>query len=128
MLVEGSLAAPKRIRRAIVQPPGQQPFYLPDKLAARELPPFREVAPRTSQQLGRVRITVPAGTFTAEHQRSKDKGGTVEVWTSPEVPAWPMVKMSTPEMLIELTGHGEKATSAVRGKPAKLPESLLKGP
>jgi hypothetical protein len=127
VLVEGTLAAPKRIRRAIVQPQGLQAFYLPDKLALKQLPPFREGPGPMAQKVARVRVTVPGGSFAADHYRAREKGRTVEAWFSSEVVGWPMVKMSTPDVLFELTAHGQKGSSQIRGKPAKLSEELLRG-
>jgi hypothetical protein len=127
LLLEGSLASPKRVLRAVVQPHGQQPFYLPDGLAAQQLPPFRAGAGPGAQRAGRVRVTVPAGSFTAEHVRSREKGKLVEAWFSAQVAGWPMVKLKTPDLLLELVAHGEKATSQIRGKPAKMSDELWRG-
>lgn len=127
LLLEGSLATPKRVLRAIVQPHGQQPFYLPDALAAQQLPPFRDGAGPGAKRAGRVRVTVPAGSFTAEHFRSREKGKLVEAWFSAQVAGWPMVKLRTPDLLFELVAHGEKGTSQIRGKPAKMSDELWKG-
>jgi hypothetical protein len=126
LLVEGGLIAPKRVRRAIVQPPGQQPFYLPDRLARRELPAFRESAGPGARLVGRERVKVPAGSFQAERYRSVEKGGkTVDAWLAREVAGWPMVKLAGPDLLLELVAHGTKGSTQVRGRPAKIDERLL---
>ncbi len=127
LLIEGPLVAPKRVRRAIVQPHGQQPFYLPEKLAAAQVPAFREGAGASARRVARVRVTVPAGSFLAEHFRSREKGRNVEAWFSTEIAGWPLLKLSTPELLLELVAHGDKGTSQVRGKPAKISEELWRG-
>jgi len=50
----------------------------------------------------------------------------MDIWSSSEVHGWPMVKAATSEILLELTGHGDKARSKLQGKPAKLDPELLK--
>jgi len=44
----------------------------------------------SAERVGAETITVPAGTFTCEHWRAKD--GTSDVWISPKVHPWGLVK------------------------------------
>lgn len=129
VLVQGSLQAPRRVLRALVQPHGQQALELPEKLASQQLPSFRGEPGKdaAARKAGKARVVVPAGTFFAEHYRIMIKGRPVDLWTSTLVSGWPMVKMQGPDLLLELTGHGRNATSQLRGKPAKLDERWLGG-
>ena len=63
VLLQGTLQAPRRVLRALVQPQGQQPLELPERLAARQLPPFRRDPgkDRAAVRSGGGRVTVPAG-------------------------------------------------------------------
>jgi hypothetical protein len=128
VLVQGTLQAPKGVLRAIVQPEGQQALELPEKQAAKRLPAFgREPGKEGAVKLGKAQVKVAAGTFTAERFRAKEKGGDVEMWTSTQVAGWPLVKLRSAKVLIELTGHGKSGSSEIRGKPAKLDERWLGG-
>jgi hypothetical protein len=128
VLVQGSLQAPKRVLRAIVQPEGQQALELPEKQAARRLPAFRrEPGKEGAVKLGKAQVKVAAGTFAAERFRAKEKSGEVEMWTSAQVAGWPLVKLRSASVLVELTAHGKSGSSEIRGKPAKLDDRWLGG-
>jgi hypothetical protein len=129
VLIEGKLQAPRRVARAIVQAHGQQPLELPARAAARQLPDFRQDPSKDSKltKLGQARITVAAGAFTTQRYRLKDKGRTVEMWACSKVAGWPLVKLVSKDVQLELAAHGQGATSLVRGKPTKLDDRLLGG-
>jgi hypothetical protein len=130
-LIKGSLAKPEGVARVVVQPPGLQPVEVPLTKKRKQkikLPARLGAKPDPRAKLvGRARVKVAAGTFDTQHfRRSEGKGKVVEIWSSTKVPGWPMVKASTPEVVLELVGYGDKAKSQVRGKPGKLDPKLLK--
>jgi hypothetical protein len=124
VLVEGPIAAPKRVLKAIVQPPGQQPLLLPDKLAAKQVPSFSSRPTDKTRLVSRGRLKVAAGTFVCERHRSTS-GPTRDIWLSEHVPGWPLVKLETPTVTVELAAHGMSARSQIEGTPLKLDEKLL---
>lgn len=125
-LVEGSLATPRRILKAIVQPPGQRALLLPESAATRQLPTFTEGPGAKAKYLTTERVKVVAGTYTAKKYRRVHNGLTSEVWFSAEVKGWPMIKLSNQRLIMELAGHGKDARSGVRGKPTKMSKGLIK--
>jgi hypothetical protein len=126
-LLEGSIGAPKRVLKTVLQPPGHQPVLIPGKRGAAQLPKMRAGTDPKAKRVGKVRVKVAAGTFTAVHYRSVDaKGKVSELWSSDQVPGWPMVKARTPEVVLELADHGTGARTQIVGKPGKLDERLLK--
>lgn len=126
-LMEGSIAAPKRVLKTVLQPPGHQPVVIPGKRGAAQLPKMRVGPDPKAKRVGKERVKVAAGTFTAVHYRSVDaKGRVTELWSSEQVPGWPMIKARTPEVVLELAGHGDGARTQIVGKPGKLDERLLK--
>jgi len=127
ILVEGTLIAPRRILKAIVQPAGQQPLLLPERLARRQLPTFRPARDPRAQRLGKVTVKVAAGSYLAEHFRVVEGGRRSDLWISSEVPGWPMVKLESGDLLLELMACGRSATSQVKGKPAQLDDRWLGG-
>jgi hypothetical protein len=127
-LVEGTLLAPKRILKAIVQPPGQQPLLLPDRLAAKQLPAFRPSGDKGAKLVSRGKIKVAAGTFVAAHYRGVDsKKHVVESWISDQITGWPLVKLLTGDLIVELAAWGKNARSQIEGTPVKLDEKMLRG-
>ena len=96
-------------------------------MANNPFPGFSSGPPKKSKLISTGKIKVAGGTFKARHYRTVVKGGlTRDVWFSDEVPAWPMVKVVTRGVVMELAAHGDKATSAIKGKPIKMDEKLSK--
>jgi len=124
VLVEGAIAAPRRVLKAIVQPPGQQPLLLPDKLAARQVPSFSAKPTDKTRLVSRGKLKVAAGTFVCERHRSTS-GPTHDFWLSDQVAGWPLVKLETPTLTVELAARGSAARSEIKGTPLKLDEKLL---
>ena len=125
-LVEGTLSAPRRILKAVVQPPGQRALMLPESVASRQLPRFAEGPGPKAIYLTTEQVKVAAGTFSAKKYRRVHKGVTTEVWFSSEVKGWPMIKLSNPRLIMELAAHGKDARTGVRGKPTKMSKGLIK--
>jgi len=126
-LIAGTLSAPKGMLKTIVQPPGHQPVELPPgKQGAVKLPRMATGPDPRARLVGTGKVKVAGGTFVASRYRTVDKKGRVsQVWSSKDVPGWPMVKAESPDALIELSGFGKGATSQIRGKPGKLDPKLL---
>lgn len=125
-LVEGELDAPK-IRKMVVQPAGFQPLQLPPARARHHLPKLTTRDRKGRAKLVRSeKVKVPAGSFKARLLREKRKDGVWRMWLSGDVRGWPLVKLETPQMLMELVAHGKGARSQIRGKPGKVDERVLK--
>jgi len=131
-LLQGSLLSPTRVLEAVVQPPGEQPFFLPESVAGKQLPALtteKELrAARGTKRVtvSSVRVHVPAGTFKADKVRQVQDSRATEIWLSNEVRGWPLVKMDDGHLSLELIAHGVGSRSQIRGTPAKLDPGLLR--
>ena len=68
-------------------------------------------------EVGKERITVPAGTFQTTHYR--DSTGGTDVWVSPSVP-FGAVKVVSRDHTLELTGNGTGGTTKITGTAKEL--------
>jgi hypothetical protein len=77
------------------------------------------------QDLGKESVTVPAGTFSCEHYRSKDGG---DVWISSQVPPFGMVKSQNSGSAMVLTKVISGAHDKITGTPVPFnPQLMMQG-
>jgi hypothetical protein len=77
------------------------------------------------QDLGKESVTVPAGTFSCEHYRSKDGG---DVWVSSQVPPFGMVKSQSNGSSMVLTRLITGAKDKITGTPVPFnPQMMMPG-
>jgi hypothetical protein len=82
--------------RMVMQQPGQDPMEMDMSLnmGGRRMPQSGPSAPSDirdkAEVVGTETISVPAGTFTCQHYRSKD--GSADAWVSDKVAPWGLVK------------------------------------
>lgn len=69
-------------------------------------------------EVGKERITVPAGTFQTTHYR--DSTGGTDVWVAASVP-FGAVKVVSRDHTLELTGNGTGGTTKITGTPQDMP-------
>lgn len=124
VLVRGLSDKTVRVVRAIVQPAGQAPLLIPRDLLRGKLPRF-ERGPGRAGFVGREKVRVAAGVFTAAHYRHRRDGVTQEAWISSAVKGWPLVKVRTTRSVLELVDHGRSASSQIHGRPIKINRRLL---
>ncbi len=134
LLLRGTPDDPGEVLEAIVQPEGQIPLRVPQQMALAQLPPVRPAprgrdrgadAPRLSK--GSETVKVAAGSFTARRLTRVHQGKRTEEWHSAQVPGWSLVKMISPDLVLELVAQGTKARSRIRGEPVKLDPKMLRG-
>jgi hypothetical protein len=112
-----------QIKRMIMQPPGRPPMEMPmgmmPGMGRREQGPGGgDTSP--GEKVGTETITVPAGTFECDHYRKQEPRGTVDVWISSKVSPYGTVKMSSPEMTMELEKVLSNETTHIQGEPQKM--------
>jgi hypothetical protein len=71
-----------------------------------------------AERVGTESITVPAGTFTCEHYRTKD--GSSDVWVSDKVAPWGLVKEQCKNNAMVLTKVITDAKDHITGTPKKF--------
>jgi len=106
------------IARMVVQPAGQSPIELPAQMMAMQHKnPQPADIRKYAKDLGKETITTPAGTFACEHMQMND--GKADVWVSPQVPPYGLVKSVSKEngtmMLVKVeTNAQDKITGTPR--------------
>ena len=101
------------VSRMIMQMPGQPPMEMPTQMMHQDHSTPADIR-SDAEDLGSDTITVPAGTFTCQHYRTKSGG---EVWVSPKVSPYGLVKSKTNDMSMELTKVVTGAKDQITGTP-----------
>ncbi len=108
--------------RMVFQVPGQpQPMEMTMQLQADVNGPKKNDAAdfrQKAQSVGTETITVPAGTFVCEHYRMTDGNG--DVWFSPKVSPWGMVKFTGKDNSMVLLRTITGAKDHITGTPVKF--------
>jgi hypothetical protein len=101
------------VSRMIMQMPGRPPMEMPTQTMHQDRSTPADVR-SDAEDLGSDTITVPAGTFTCEHYRTKNGG---EVWVSQKVSPYGLVKSKTNDTSMELTKVVTGAKDQITGTP-----------
>lgn len=107
------------IKRMIIQAGDQPPMEMPVGMVgargkSNESADFRDQA----ELVGTETITTPAGTFTCQHYRAKDKSA--DLWVAEKVGPWGLVKMTSRDGSTTLVRVITNAKSKIRGTPQKF--------
>lgn len=92
--------------------------------------PVQEADIRGSAELiGTESVTTPAGNFTCQHYRSKDKEGNVaEVWVAEKVAPYGLVKMTSKDSTMLLTRLITGARTRITGTPRSMRDMMRQPP
>lgn len=108
--------------RMVFQVPGQpQPMEMSMQLQAGANGPNKNQAAdfrQKAQSVGTETITVPAGTFVCEHYHLTDGNG--DLWFSPKVSPWGMVKFTGKDNSLVLLRTITDAKDHITGTPVKF--------
>jgi hypothetical protein len=108
-----------RMRRMIMQAPGQPPMEFPLEMMQRGQTQEQHADIREqAERLGTESVTTLAGTFTCEHYRLKDGSG--DVWVSDKVAPWGVVKMTGRDSNMTLVRVITNAKTHITGTPQKF--------
>ena len=111
-----------QIERMIMQAPGRPPMEMPMAMMSRMGGGTHAAASDHPQGelVGTESLTVPAGTFTAEHFRSTTNGKTADVWASTKVAPYGLVKMTSADTTMVLVKVLDHETSQITAEPQKM--------
>lgn len=107
--------------RMIMQMPGQQPMEMEvnSNPMMRGMPHKSDLDIRSKGEVvGTETITVPAGTFSCQHIREKDKSA--DYWISDKIAPWSLVKMQDSDTTMVLTKVITDAKDRITGTPTKF--------
>jgi hypothetical protein len=122
LIVPGATDAPTRM---IMQMGGGQPMEMPSQGRMGAQPKPNTDIREGGQDLGKESITLPAGTFSCEHYRSKDGG---DYWISSQVPLFGMVKSVNNGSTMVLTKAITGAKDKITGTPVPFnPQMMMQG-
>jgi hypothetical protein len=113
-----------QVKEVVMQRGTDQPMRLPESMLSMmrsRMPNASAVSEESCARMtevGKERITVPAGTFQTTHYR--DSTGGTDVWVSPSVP-FGAVKVVSRDHTLELTGNGTGGTTKLTGTPQDMP-------
>jgi hypothetical protein len=115
------------VKRMIVQTPGRPPMEMPVGMMGMGMQHEHEMESHAGghgmgEMVGSESVTVPAGTFDAQHFRSTDTGRTADVWASAKVSPYGLVKMTSSDgasMILQKVLDHE--SSQITGEPQKIP-------
>ncbi len=122
-------AGKMQILRMVVQPPGRSPIEMPvggmggGMMGNRQPQPQAADISKEAQDLGSESVTVPAGTFTAEHYKSGDGA---DVWVSPKVSPWGLVKLTSTNSNMTLLKVVTDAKDMITGTPQVFDPSQMR--
>lgn len=88
------------VKRMIVQTPGRPPMEMPIGMMAMGMQHEHQMESQAGghgmgEMVGSQTVTVPAGSFDAQHFRSTDNGRIADVWASAKVSPYGLVKMTS---------------------------------
>ncbi|MFB3923185.1 MAG: hypothetical protein ACE145_15805 [Terriglobia bacterium] len=125
-MIMKSLAVPRDggtdIKRVIMQQPGQPPMEMPmgmmGMMARGQKAATTEEA--LGEKIGTETVTVPAGTFTCDHYRSKHGNEPADIWVAAKVSPYGLIKMTSASSTMVLEKVLSNETSKIKGEPQKM--------
>jgi hypothetical protein len=111
-----------QISRMIMQMPGRPPMEMPTQMMHMDRTPQTADVRSGGEDLGSETITVPAGTFTCQHYRTKSGG---EVWVSQKVSPYGLVKSKSADTSMELTKVITGAKDQITGTPQPFNPQMM---
>ena len=114
--------ADTQISRMIMQMPGRPPMEMPTQMMHQDRAPQTADVRTGGEDLGSDTITVPAGTFTCQHYKTKSGG---EVWISPKVSPYGLVKSKSNDTTMELTKLITGAKDQITGTPQPFNPKMM---
>jgi len=115
---------PDATQHVIMQMGKNPPMEMPTQSRGMSVKPNLDIR-GTSQDVGKESVTVPAGTYSAEHYKSKEGGDT---WISSQVPVFGMVKSSNSGTTMVLTKVLTGAKDRITGTPVPFnPQMMMQG-
>ena len=120
MVLDG---AQTHIEKMVLQMPGRPPMEMPMEMmkgAQRQATPAD--VRQDAEKVGTESVTTPAGSFDCEHWRTRNGQ---DVWVSPKITPWGLVKTSGGSASMTLTKVITDAKSHITGTPQKFDFSQM---
>jgi len=110
------------VKRMIMQASGQPPMEFPVGMMGMMRQGQQQAAKEEAlgEKVGTETVTVPAGTFTCDHYRSKYGDEPADIWISAKVPPHGLVKMTSASSTMVLEKVLANETSKIKGEPQKM--------
>jgi hypothetical protein len=131
MLVSSDPNDTRGVTRMIMKHGNEQAMEMPVMKSGKQPPKTAEAKGKIIDK-GMETVTVPAGTFRAQHMQYVYEKEVVDSWISDKVPPYSMVKSSAKDFEMVLTGYGTGAKTLITETPKKfempkMPAGMPKG-
>lgn len=121
MLISGDPKAQTNVKKMIVktgdEPAMEMPATMGQQFSKREAPAGQQPA---AVDKGTETITVPAGTFTAQHLQYQNAQEIVDVWINKDISPYGLIKSKSKSQEMVLIGHGSGAKTEITETPEKF--------
>ncbi len=124
MLVSGDPQDTENLKRMIVKSGDEPAMEMPVEMMAMMggmAEPESETSETTTTDLGAESITVPAGTFDANHWQSTTDDVIFDTWISAGVGPYGVVRSASAEFEMVLVAHGDNAVTLITETPQAFP-------
>ncbi len=118
MLVSGNPDDQKNVKRLIVKEGNQPAMEIPVEMMQQSSKGQEAMGKMIDK--GTETITVPAGTFKAQHIQYQDPGGTADTWVYKEVSPYGLIKSQSKDHEMVLIGYGKGAKTQITESPQKF--------
>jgi len=116
-----------QVTRMIMQMPGRPPMEMPAQMLHQDRSRQPADIRSDAEDLGNESVTVPAGTFTCKHYRSKKDSS--DTWISEKVSPYGMVKHQSADTTMVLTKVIANAKDKITGTPVPFnPQMMMQQP
>jgi hypothetical protein len=120
MVIDG---ADTQVTRMIMQMPGRPPMEMSTQMMHQDRSRQPADIRSDAEDLGSESVTVPAGTFTCEHYRSKKDSA--DTWISEKVSPYGMVKHQSTDTTMVLTKVITNAKDKITGTPVPFSPQMM---
>jgi hypothetical protein len=124
MLVSGDPQDTENLKRMIVKSGDEPAMEMPVEMMAMMggmAEPESETPETVAADLGAESVTVPAGTFDANHWQYASGDAVFDAWISAGVGPYGVIKSTSPEFEMVLVARGDKAVTLITETPQALP-------
>ncbi len=119
MLVSGNPEDSNNVKRMIVKHGNEPAMEMPIGMMVQQQPKTQAAKGKVIDK-GTETITVPAGTFKAQHVQHQDADGVVDTWMTKDVAPYGMIKSVSKDTEMVLIGYGTGAKTLITETPRKF--------
>jgi len=117
-MIMKTLVAAGQVKRTIVKSGREPAMELPGMSAGQSVP--ETDIEKSAKRIGKESVTTPAGTFSCDHYQTQGSGSAADVWVTPQVSPYGLVKMTGSGTTMILSKLVSGAKSRITETPQKF--------